>query len=89
MEIKSTSTSKSGQKFDVIYRDIESESEIKDRKVSGVHSVCFCKDKMVIVYSERKGTWSPPGGGIEEGESVMQAAVREVKEESNMKVLRQ
>ena len=45
--------------------------------------------KMVVVYSEDKGYWAPPGGGIEKGETVEEAVIREVREETNMKVLHQ
>lgn len=55
----------------------------------GVHSYCFCEGKLVIVYAENKGYWTPPGGGIEEGESVEEAAVREILEETNMRVIAQ
>jgi len=44
---------------------------------------------MVVVYSEDKGYWAPPGGGIEKGETVEEAVIREVREETNMKVLHQ
>lgn len=53
----------------------------------GVHAVCFCGDKMVVVFDPKKNEWTPPGGGIESGETWQEATIREVKEESNMKVL--
>jgi ADP-ribose pyrophosphatase YjhB (NUDIX family) len=87
MEIKSTIDWKD-KSIDVIYRDIDSESELEGRKVSGVHAWCFCGDKMVIVYAKKKDMWTPPGGGVEEGENCVDAMIREVKEESNMKVLK-
>lgn len=71
------------------YRDLDSLEEIKNKKVDGVHAYCFCGDKLVLVYAENKGYWTPAGGGIEKGESVEEAVVREVKEETNMKVLKQ
>lgn len=89
MQIKSTITNKSGKVFNFVYKDIEDDSEIKDIKFSGVHSICFCGDKMVVVYSEKKGYWTPPGGGVDGDETVAEAAIREVKEETNMKVLKQ
>ncbi len=88
MEIKSTLTNRSGQVLDVLYQDIDNESEILDKEIKGVHAYCFYGDKLVIVYSEKKGYWTPPGGGVEVGESIKDAVVREVKEETNMKVLK-
>ena len=89
MEIKSTITNCSGQTLDVIYRDIENEKGLGDKKVSGVHAYCFYQDKMIIVYAESKGYWTPPGGGVEAGEGPRDAVRREVKEESNMHVTKQ
>ncbi len=89
MEIKSTLTNRSGQVLDVLYRDIESEKDIGDKKISGVHAYCFYKDKLVVVYAESKGYWTPAGGGVGEEESARDAVRREVKEEANMRVLKQ
>jgi ADP-ribose pyrophosphatase YjhB (NUDIX family) len=89
MEIKSTLTNRSGQIITVLYRDIDSESDVKDREIHSVHAYCFYGDKLVVVYSDKKGYWTPPGGGVEVGESASDAVVREVKEETNMKVLKQ
>ena len=71
------------------YRDLNSIEEISDKKVDGVHAYCFCGGKLVLVYAKEKGTWTPAGGGVETGESVEEAVIREVKEETNMKVLKQ
>ncbi len=89
MKIKSTLTSQSGRVLDVIYRDISNLSELGDRKVQGVHAFCFYGDKFVIVYAESKKYWTPPGDGVEPGESVGEAVIREIFEETNMKVLHQ
>ncbi|MES3004656.1 MAG: NUDIX hydrolase [Patescibacteria group bacterium] len=58
-------------------------------KLNGVHCICFYGDKIVIVYEKKKSMWSPPGGAIEPGETYEEASIREVMEESNMKVLYQ
>ena len=71
------------------YRDLDSLEEIKNKKVDGVHAYCFYDNKLVLVYAKKKGYWTPAGGAIEKGESVEEAVVREVKEETNMKVLKQ
>ncbi len=88
MEIKSNLVNSVGQKFQVTYRDIDSIEELGDRAVSGVHAYCFCEGKLVVVYAPSKGSWTPPGGGVEAGETVEEAVVREIKEESNMHVLK-
>jgi ADP-ribose pyrophosphatase YjhB (NUDIX family) len=89
MQIKSTLTNRSGQVLDVVYKDIESELDFKDKIISAVHAYCFYKDQLVIVYAESKGYWTPPGGGVEQGEDVRNAVRREVQEETNMKVVKQ
>jgi ADP-ribose pyrophosphatase YjhB (NUDIX family) len=89
MRITSTLTNRSSHILDVVYNDLNNESELGDKKIRGVHAYCFYGDKMVLVYDEAKKSWTPPGGGVEAGEDVRTAVVREVKEESNMKVLKQ
>lgn len=89
MEIKSTLKSRLSGIVPVTYRDIDSLEELGDRTVHGVHAYCFCGDELIIVYSEMKGYWTPPGGGVELGETVEDALVREVLEETNMRVLKQ
>src|SRR3989344_5419075 len=63
------------QKLNLIYRE---DDPLKD-----------LDDKIVVVYSAEKEYWAPPGGGIEQGETYEEAVIREVKEETNMKVLSQ
>ena len=89
MEIKSTLTNHEGQVLEVTYHDMERESDLADRKVQGVHAYCFYKDKLVVVYAANKGYWTPPGGGVEKDEDIRSAVRREVKEETNMNVVRQ
>ncbi len=89
MEIKSILINRSGQTLEVTYRDIESEKGLGGKKISAVHAYCFYQDKMVVVYAADKGYWTLPGGSVEEGESPRDATRREVKEESNMRVIKQ
>ena len=89
MQIKSQLTNRAGQVLEVIYNDVDSSRELKGKTVSGVHGFCFYDNKLVIVFAKNKGYWTPPGGGVEPGESVEQALIREVKEETNMHVISQ
>ncbi len=89
MEIKSSLINRSDQKLDLIYREDDPLVYLEGKILQGVHAFCFCGDKLVVVYSAEKGYWTPPGGGIEPGETYEEAVVREVKEETNMKVLSQ
>ena len=88
MEIKSTLTNKSGQVLEIIYCERDPLKDLEGKILQGVHALCFHKEKMVLVHHSKSG-WMPPGGGIEDGESIEEAVSREVKEETNMKVLHQ
>ena len=90
MQIKSTLTNRLGQVLDVFYyENLDPTQNLEGKSLEGVHAICFCKDKMIVVYAENKKYWTPPGGAIEAGETYEEAVVREVKEETNMKVLYQ
>ena len=89
MEIKSKIQKRTGQVFYVVYKEDDFLNNLDGKSLQAVHAYCFYKDKMVVVYADSKGYWTPPGGGIEQGESVEEAVIREVKEETNMKVLYQ
>ena len=88
-EIKSIMKTRQIGALPYTYRDLDNIDEIKDKKVDGVHAYCFYNNKLVLVYADKKGYWTPAGGSIENGESIEEAVVREVKEETNMKVLKQ
>ena len=81
MQIKSTLTNRSGQVLDIVYNDINSDLDLGDKKIQAVHAYCFYGEKLVLVYSDNKGYWTPPGGGVEKDETVEDAVRREVKEE--------
>jgi len=75
--------------YQVTYKDGIPEIETDSEMLDGVHSLCFYKDKLVIVGHGKDNNWTPPGGAIEKGETYEEASMREIKEESNMKVLHQ
>lgn len=89
MKIRSTLTNHAGEILEVVYRDIESEKELGDKKIQSIHAYCFYGNKLVVVYAADKGYWAPAGGWIEANESIRDAVTREVKEETNMRVLTQ
>jgi len=88
MELKTTHKNRLGQIVDVIYREGDPLVDLEGKKLHSVHAFCFHGDKMVLVRHPKSG-WTPPGGGIEPGESFEDAVTREVKEETNMKVIHQ
>ncbi len=87
MEIHSSKIWK-GKDTKLIYRDIDHVDELEERICMGVRAYCFYNDKLIVTYSERKDMWEPAGGNVEIGESVTSAMIREVKEETNMNVVR-
>lgn len=89
MHITSTLKNRSGQVLNVEYKENDPLDDLSGKILQAVHAFCFYGDKMVVVYSEEKGYWAPPGGGIESGEMIDEAIIREVREETNMKVLYQ
>ena len=89
MEIKSSLINRSDQKINLIYREDDPLVDLEGKILQAVHAFCFCDGKLVVVYAAEKGYWAPPGGGIELGETYEEAVIREVKEETNMKVLSQ
>ncbi len=90
MKIKHSYKSRiTGETVDSVYEDIDDVNLVKDLNINSVHAVCFYGDKIVLVYSAKKGVWSLPGGGVEIGENFEEAVIREVKEETNMKVIKQ
>lgn len=89
VRLQSTLTNRSGQTLKVVYSESDPLVNLNDKILQGVHVFCFYNGQLVIVYAESKKYWTPPGGGIEGGETYKEAVIREVKEETNMKVLRQ
>lgn len=87
MEIHSSRIWK-GKEVNLVYRDIDHVDELEGRTCMGVRVYCFHGDKLVITYSERKNMWEPAGGNVEMDERVIDAMIRELQEETNMKAVR-
>lgn len=75
-----------GQRFDITYQDVDSFDDLPTGKCSQVYGLCFYNGKIVVGYEINKKEWGLIGGGIKSGETVGQALVREVKEETNMQI---
>jgi ADP-ribose pyrophosphatase YjhB (NUDIX family) len=77
----------SGKPFEAVYRDIDSVEEVKGLKIKAARAYCFLGDKIVIVFEEGKNYWNYPGGGLEPDETLEDGIRREVREESNMRIV--
>ena len=52
----------------------------------GVSAVIFKEGRILLQRRDDNGMWGLPGGGVEPGESVRQAVIREVHEETGLTV---
>lgn len=78
----------SGVEYTLEYSDADSFDDLDYSFCRQVYGVCFCDNQMVIGYGGQKHNWGLIGGTIEKGETFEQTLGREIKEESNMEVLR-
>lgn len=88
MAISQEYVGKSGVKYIFEYEDADSFERLPKGICKQCWAVCFLGDQMVIAYAANKQTWGLVGGTIEKGESFEETLKREIKEESNMEVLR-
>ncbi len=88
MITNTTYTSKrTGIKWSVRYEELDTFDSIRSLPVGAAGALCFYNDKLVLGYAHGRDVWEMPGGGREEGETFEGCIAREIKEESNMKVL--
>lgn len=98
MNLTSTYINGKGETLKIEYFEGGANSPVEnlDTKIlQGVHAFSIVKSsdpskngKMVLVNHPKTG-WMPAGGGIESRETYQEALVREVKEETNMRVIYQ
>lgn len=88
MNIIEDNIGNSGVKYIFEYSDVDSFDHLDYSLCRQVYSVCFSGEKVVIVHNGHKKSWGLVGGTIEKGETFEETLVREIQEESNMKVLK-
>jgi 8-oxo-dGTP pyrophosphatase MutT (NUDIX family) len=68
------------------YEEADDFSQLPTEKIKAVCAFSYCDGKFVIVKNGEY--WEPVAGHVEMGETPEEALIREVQEESNMKVLK-
>ncbi len=87
MKIETSWTSrKTGKVVTGYYEEVDVFSILPQEKIKSICAFCYYEGKIVMVKNE--GHWEPVAGHIEVNETPDQALIREVKEESNMKVIK-
>jgi len=76
-----------GHRYDVEYRDVENFDEIDANEVQQHCGVCFFEEKIVVCWHGKKEEWTLPGGKREPGEHFADTLAREIKEETNMRIV--
>ena len=69
--------------FGLAWKDIKEQSH--HRRLA-VRALIWREDHLLMVYSGKNGDYKFPGGGVEDGESLTEALIREVREECGCSV---
>jgi ADP-ribose pyrophosphatase YjhB (NUDIX family) len=56
----------------------------KPRRAFSVAVYPRFQDKVLVIFHKRLGVWLPPGGELNEGETPLEAAERELREETGL-----
>lgn len=75
------------EKCDVHHIDVEHFNDIPDDLKLKAHAVCIYNGEMLLVHHPEWDIWSLPGGTRDEGESIEETLKREIKEETNCRVV--
>jgi 8-oxo-dGTP pyrophosphatase MutT (NUDIX family) len=77
-----------GNQVEIIYQDVDRFDSLPYDKCTRVYGLCYYKGKLVLAFENHKKEWILPGGSIEPRETFEQTLIREVKGESNMRVIK-
>jgi ADP-ribose pyrophosphatase YjhB (NUDIX family) len=81
-------TNKQGVKYLGEYYEVDSFDHLPKDEITQCYGIVFVSDKFLVVNNvNNAGRYTPVGGGVEPGEHPDDALIREVKEESSMRVL--
>ena len=75
---------KSGWKL-LEYIDIKEDDIEQYHNVTGAYAILKIADKYVVGYNGWRKQWEFPAGGIDEGETAREAAMRELHEETHQR----
>jgi ADP-ribose pyrophosphatase YjhB (NUDIX family) len=84
--IQNSYLDKNGKTYHLKYYECDDFSSLDKTKVRQVYGVCYHNNKIVICFDGYNYTL--PGGKPEQGESYLRTLNREIREESNMKLLK-
>lgn len=76
-----------GKKYTAQYSDMDNFNHLPIDKCKQVYAVAVHDNKLLFVYNGKRYQWGLVGGTNETGEKLDGCLFREIKEESNMKVL--
>jgi ADP-ribose pyrophosphatase YjhB (NUDIX family) len=71
--------------FDKIMRDFREENWLHASPAAGAEAVIMKDNKILLIKRRDNGLWAVPGGLVEVGETLAEAAIRELQEETGIK----
>ncbi len=87
MKIETSWISKrTGKEVRAYFEEADDFSNLPQEKIKSICAFCYLDGQFVVV--KNNSNWEPVAGHVEVGETPEQALIREIKEESNMKVLK-
>jgi len=84
--IKNEYIGKDGIKYIFEYYETDSFTHLPKDELQQCYAIAFFRNKFIVVNDSKR--YTPVGGGVEADETPEQTMIREIKEESNMEVLK-